>query len=431
MASNEDCASVLDAFVHDAANLPLEINHMMEEIQAKDKEMQKFSQVIASKDGSIQKHVKANSGMVPHPKEAEYSQAILKHLDLCEELQGQKIALSEKAVILLDRQIRRLDTKIKDLVNEGLLSADPPLPSLLDKKNQKDDSNRSFLASLMPAEGTPLQITSGNVAHPGLGSRAISQSAAQPASRISQVTQARNSAPGSPASAAQHIQRHRESSAGAADAKRRRLNTTIPNMPAQSSNLRQSSLGPGTPKAGTPGSTRGGSAGPRSIAGGNKKSSAKNIKAPHQQVSKLKGKPSKRLSATGSVKKRGGGGARNSPSIRDDDDSVLSSADVSDVDSQTSRSRRRKKDENDPDVDMEDDEVDENVDEENDQEDTREYCFCHKVSYGEMVGCENEDCPYEWFHLECVGLKRAPSDKDLWYCSECEKKGFKSEIHGK
>lgn len=21
-----------------------------------------------------------------------------------------------------------------------------------------------------------------------------------------------------------------------------------------------------------------------------------------------------------------------------------------------------------------------------------------------MIGCENEDCPIEWFHFECVGL---------------------------
>jgi hypothetical protein len=27
-----------------------------------------------------------------------------------------------------------------------------------------------------------------------------------------------------------------------------------------------------------------------------------------------------------------------------------------------------------------------------------------QVSFGSMVGCENEDCRFEWFHLECVGL---------------------------
>lgn len=36
------------------------------------------------------------------------------------------------------------------------------------------------------------------------------------------------------------------------------------------------------------------------------------------------------------------------------------------------------------------------------------YCYCNGVSYGEMVACDADDCPREWFHLECVGLKIAP-----------------------
>lgn len=36
------------------------------------------------------------------------------------------------------------------------------------------------------------------------------------------------------------------------------------------------------------------------------------------------------------------------------------------------------------------------------------YCYCNQVSFGEMVACDNETCPREWFHLSCVGLSRAP-----------------------
>jgi hypothetical protein len=36
------------------------------------------------------------------------------------------------------------------------------------------------------------------------------------------------------------------------------------------------------------------------------------------------------------------------------------------------------------------------------------YCYCNNVSYGEMVACDADSCPREWFHLECVGLKIAP-----------------------
>ena len=37
------------------------------------------------------------------------------------------------------------------------------------------------------------------------------------------------------------------------------------------------------------------------------------------------------------------------------------------------------------------------------------YCYCNDVSYGEMVGCDGDSCPMEWFHLKCVGLQKAPS----------------------
>ena len=45
------------------------------------------------------------------------------------------------------------------------------------------------------------------------------------------------------------------------------------------------------------------------------------------------------------------------------------------------------------------------------------YCVCHQVSYGEMIGCDNVDCPVEWFHFACVGLSTKPKGK--WYCPRC------------
>ena len=37
------------------------------------------------------------------------------------------------------------------------------------------------------------------------------------------------------------------------------------------------------------------------------------------------------------------------------------------------------------------------------------YCYCDGPSYGAMVGCDGDHCVREWFHLDCVGLSRAPS----------------------
>jgi hypothetical protein len=45
------------------------------------------------------------------------------------------------------------------------------------------------------------------------------------------------------------------------------------------------------------------------------------------------------------------------------------------------------------------------------------YCLCHQVSFGEMIGCDNPDCPIEWFHFQCVGLTSKPKGK--WFCSRC------------
>ncbi|XP_046904846.1 inhibitor of growth protein 2 [Hypomesus transpacificus] len=45
------------------------------------------------------------------------------------------------------------------------------------------------------------------------------------------------------------------------------------------------------------------------------------------------------------------------------------------------------------------------------------YCLCEQVSYGEMIGCDNDQCPIEWFHFTCVGLTYKPKGK--WYCPKC------------
>ncbi|XP_078513666.1 inhibitor of growth protein 1 isoform X3 [Lissotriton helveticus] len=45
------------------------------------------------------------------------------------------------------------------------------------------------------------------------------------------------------------------------------------------------------------------------------------------------------------------------------------------------------------------------------------YCLCNQVSYGEMIGCDNDECPIEWFHFSCVSLNHKPKGK--WYCPKC------------
>lgn len=45
------------------------------------------------------------------------------------------------------------------------------------------------------------------------------------------------------------------------------------------------------------------------------------------------------------------------------------------------------------------------------------YCLCNQVSYGNMVGCDNPNCPIEWFHYGCVGITQPPKGK--WFCPQC------------
>ncbi|WWC88541.1 uncharacterized protein L201_003452 [Kwoniella dendrophila CBS 6074] len=56
---------------------------------------------------------------------------------------------------------------------------------------------------------------------------------------------------------------------------------------------------------------------------------------------------------------------------------------------------------------------------ENETDDTI-YCICQQRSYGEMIGCDNESCEYEWFHVKCVDISGPLPD--TWYCPDCVKK---------
>ena len=49
------------------------------------------------------------------------------------------------------------------------------------------------------------------------------------------------------------------------------------------------------------------------------------------------------------------------------------------------------------------------------------FCYCQQ---GEderpMIGCDNPKCPYQWFHVECLGVLKGPCT-DTWtrYCPDC------------
>ena len=91
--------------------------------------------------------------------------------------------------------------------------------------------------------------------------------------------------------------------------------------------------------------------------------------------------------------------------------------------------------------DMQGDDEDGDVADEDADPNEPRYCYCNGVSFGEMVGCDSDNCEREWFHLPCVGLKVAPKGNGelflpkqflppenhltstaKWYCDDCKEK---------
>ncbi|WVR03501.1 hypothetical protein IAU60_000492 [Kwoniella sp. DSM 27419] len=49
--------------------------------------------------------------------------------------------------------------------------------------------------------------------------------------------------------------------------------------------------------------------------------------------------------------------------------------------------------------------------------DSKTYCTCGQVSYGEMIGCDDDNCEIEWYHLACLDLDKTPEGN--WICPRC------------
>lgn len=97
------------------------------------------------------------------------------------------------------------------------------------------------------------------------------------------------------------------------------------------------------------------------------------------------------------------GGSRASPSTTGDDESMLSDAEASDEEASA--------------LGHDGAADDDTMDMDEDADDTQ-YCICERVSFGDMVACDNPKCEIQWFHWECVGLTQEP--KGEWLCPICD-----------
>jgi inhibitor of growth protein 3 len=397
-----DAAAVLDDFTNRVANLPEELKHFQDEIYEQDVLRQTKVREIANIDHSIQKWIRQNGSHAPYPKEEEYRAAIAKLYDEVQKCDDEKIALDKKILALVDRHTLYLDKQIEALIQKGDMTEDATIPSLL----RDQSADRPLLDR--PITNTAVMPTNpmGNsslIAHGGLG-RLVTSGAPQraPSQQMSQQMNGGmpSSSPASPAAALLMQQKTRESSTGAANKRGPRLGT----LPVPPSNLgRHSSAGPGTPKASTP-TGRAGSAGPRAVQKIGTASSRK--VAPHKQSTATK----KKKSSLNRVK-----ASRNKNSPTSTNDSELSDAESVSLDEDEDGSPRPAT-KGDGDEEMADADDDDGADD-------RKYCVCSSVSYGDMVACDNENCPLEWFHWSCVDLKSEPAG--TWICPVCINAGFK------
>lgn len=451
-----DPALVLDEWINRVQNLPEEVRFIQEEIADKDRQYNDCIKLIEERDARIQKFIKSNGSHEANPREEGYRQTIRENFARAEQLADDKIALTQRLQHIMDKHLRALDIQIKTLYdrNEPGFTDPDEIPSVL----RPSAANRT--APKLPPVNTPAATGSAVVLNP-IPNNASQTSirASNPQIRTTQSHQhGSSSAPATPAASMIMNRQARESSAGpgsGAPKRGPRSNLGVGSTPTLSSGLaRHSSLGPGTPKASTAtGVQRAGSAGPRASTKGTTSGAGRKAGTPTSSGGRKKGTPAagsgankSGLSRVKRVAKNGGAssapeseasgvetgsdgdesdartGGRGTPAARSSGgpDKGAAAADKDEGHHVRregpgprpggNKGRIAKPNNNDDD----DDAMDVDEDEAGDD---KKYCTCQNVSFGDMVACDNDACPFEWFHWSCVGLKSEPNGK--WFCPVC------------
>jgi inhibitor of growth protein 3 len=340
------------------------------------------------------------------------------------------MTLSSRLNQLLEKHLRHLDGQIKVLYDRGEPGFTNPdeTPSVL----RPSAANHSIPSTKYSsaAASSPL-ATIPNTVMPGAR-------LTNPQVRTTQAqAQGSVSAPVTPAATIILNRKDRESSAGPGSGVPKRgprINSGLGNAPTASSGLaRHSSIGPGTPKAGTPNPSRAGSAGPRAatkttgsvrkstpsgVAGRKKPPNAKSGLNRVKQAGRSKGSPTSTADSELSD-------AESAASSRAGSRAGSGTPAPSAATSHLPHKRSHKHPGRGEDEDMADSDGDASGSGEEEDEEGKKYCLCQHVSYGDMVACDNPNCPYEWFHWNCVGLKSEPEGR--WFCPECREQRKKSK----
>lgn len=419
-----DPGLILDDWINRVQNLPEEIRFIQEEISDKDRQYAECIRMVEDRDGKIQKWIKTNGSHEPNPKEDLLRAQVRENYAKADQLSQDKMTLMQKLQVIMDKHLRSLDIQVKllyDRAEPGFTDPDE-VPSLLraSAANQTVPNIRSLNLTSTITTASPAAVPLTTV--PTSSNPALARLPSHPNVRHAQGQPHPSSAPATPA-ASMILNRQRESSAGPMTKRGPRANPALGSIPVTSSGLaRHASLGPGTPKGSAPSGpgslTRAGSAGPRSSS---VKSTGMAVGRRGTPTAGSRKKPINKSSLS-RVKKASN---RNSPAPTADSElSDPESGSGDDEDGGDGRSRGT------PAADGKDGDGDDVLgdadDDDDDGGDDKKYCLCHNVSYGDMVACDNDNCPYEWFHWSCVGLKSEPNG--TWYCPVCTEKFQKKSI---
>lgn len=396
MLESADASSLIEDWIDESSNLPLELKRMQDERSERNQRIDELVKIITQRDLSMQKFIRLHGSHTPNPKEAEYRKVILENQAKVRLLLDENVKQGMEMKRILEKRMIAFDKGVKKLKDRGELQDDPELPSLLRPEIPAQPADRS--SDLMNSAFLPTtsNIPSSNPYRNAGRNTAVSSNSHRATPQQNSTSQQSHHATIPTISAipaAVTTQKARESSAGASN-KRPRLtgNLSIPQVPGNLA--RQSSLGPGTPKGNLSSSSRAGSAGPRPPKTG---SAATKKFGPPGKGSSISRKSNLGKSSISRVKRAQGG----SPSSTND--SEHSEGDTASHDDDEPST---------PPVDGNGDTA--MVDQEEDT-DNNKYCICQSTSFGDMVACDNDKCPYEWFHWDCVGITKTPPGS--WFCN--------------
>ncbi|GAA5895870.1 hypothetical protein JCM5296_006689 [Sporobolomyces johnsonii] len=408
----EDAAVLLADFVSSLDNLPSEVCHILEEISHKEGRVSDLRSRATQRDQSIQKHARppAQGGqglLVPNPKEESTIKKIKLDLENAELATREKVALSERGVNLLSRHLNRLQAQL-----ELLTSTVPPLPTL---------------PSFAPAMPTPTP-TSLYSAQPTYASTPGGSSAYNPYAAAAYAMP-----PGTPGVYADK----RKASATATPIQ-------VPLLPAQMASAHAGlpqaysyvQSGPGSPAPSTPlgaagssrragpsrlqnvayASTPGGPGSPQPLGGQHPQSAQQQPNlafiAQQQQLQQQQIRLAVQAQALAAQQAANQHHVQQLQQMQGHQQQLQQQQQQQQHQQQQQANKRKRQEEQSPQPTPEE--------EGGEAEDLTPYCFCHRPSFGEMIGCDAPDCKIEWFHLNCVGLKTTPEGS--WFCSQCEPK---------